>query len=210
MRSDAGETLPEDHVGEILIHSDCMLDSYHNNWEETQRSMVDGWFKTGDLGFFHDGELYVTGRSKEMLIIGGENIYPQDIEAILNAKDYLIPGRNVAFGVENPKTGTERLVILAETRPEHMHVDLVPLRTETPECARRLCVPDRAPASHDAVERHRRQDFPLPQQAGVSRRQVQPGVTSGGPYAAGGSDAGKPRRTIATSPARSPDRTIAR
>ena len=130
VRSDAGDTLPEDHVGEILIHSDCMLDSYHNNWEETQRSMADGWFKTGDLGFFHDGELYVTGRSKEMMIIGGENIYPQDIEAILNAKDYLIPGRNVAFGVENPKTGTERLVILAETRPEHMHADLVPLKTE--------------------------------------------------------------------------------
>ena len=130
VRSDGGAALPEDCVGEILIRSDCMLDSYHNNWEETQRSMVDGWFKTGDLGFFHDHELYVTGRSKEMLIIGGENIYPQDIEAILNGKDYLIPGRNVAFGVENPQTGTERLVILAETGPEHMHVDLVPLRIE--------------------------------------------------------------------------------
>jgi len=130
IRSDAGDVLPEDHVGEILIHSDCMLDSYHNNWEETQRAMLDGWFRTGDLGFFHDGELYVTGRSKEMLIIGGENIYPQDIESILNGKDYLIPGRNVAFGVENAKTGTERLVILAEARAEHLHVDLLPLRTE--------------------------------------------------------------------------------
>jgi fatty-acyl-CoA synthase len=130
IRSDAGEPLPEDHVGEILIRSDCMLDSYHNNWEETQRAMMDGWFRTGDLGFFHEGELYVTGRSKEMLIIGGENIYPQDIEAILNSKDYLIPGRNVAFGVENARTGTERLVILAEARAEHLHIDLLPLRTE--------------------------------------------------------------------------------
>lgn len=130
IRSETGETLPEDQVGEILIHSDCMLESYHNNWEETQRAMVDGWFRTGDLGFFHDGELYVTGRSKEMLIIGGENIYPQDIEAILNSKEFLIPGRNVAFGVENAKTGTERLVILAEARAEHMHEDLLPLRTE--------------------------------------------------------------------------------
>lgn len=130
IRSDAGDVLPDDRVGEILIHSDCMLDSYHNNWEETQRAIVDGWFKTGDLGFFHGGELYVTGRSKEMLIIGGENIYPQDIESILNGKDYLIPGRNVAFGVENAKTGTERLVILAEARAEHLHVDLLPLRTE--------------------------------------------------------------------------------
>jgi fatty-acyl-CoA synthase len=128
--SDAGEVLPPDHVGEILIHSDCMLDSYHNNWEETQQSFADGWFKTGDLGFFHDNELYVTGRSKDMIIVGGENIYPQDIEAILNAKDYLIPGRNVVFGVENPRTGTERVVILAEVRPEHANVDLLPLRTE--------------------------------------------------------------------------------
>jgi fatty-acyl-CoA synthase len=130
VRSDEGVALPEDHVGEILILSDCMLDSYHNNWEQTQQAMVDGWFKTGDLGFFHGGELYVTGRSKEMLIIGGENIYPQDIEVILNGKDYLIPGRNVAFGVEDPRTGTERLVILAETTPENMHVDLMPLRVE--------------------------------------------------------------------------------
>jgi fatty-acyl-CoA synthase len=130
IRSDDGTTLPEDYVGEILIRSNCMLDSYHNNWEITQIAVVDGWFKTGDLGFFHEGELYVTGRSKEMLIIGGENIYPQDIETILNAKPYLIPGRNVAFGVENEKTGTERLVILAEAAPEHLHTDLVPLRTE--------------------------------------------------------------------------------
>jgi acyl-CoA synthetase (AMP-forming)/AMP-acid ligase II len=130
IRTESGEALPDDHVGEIVIRSNCMLDSYHNNWEETQRAMAEGWFKTGDLGFFHDGELYVTGRSKEMLIIGGENIYPQDIEAILNSKEYLIPGRNVAFGVENPKTGTERLVILAEARSEHLHADLLPLRTE--------------------------------------------------------------------------------
>lgn len=130
IRTDDGVALPEDHVGEIVIHSDCMLDSYHNNWEQTQVAMAEGWFKTGDLGFFHDGELYVTGRSKELLIIGGENIYPQDIEALLNAKDYLIPGRNVAFGVENPRTGTEQLVILAEATPENMHVDLMPLRIE--------------------------------------------------------------------------------
>jgi acyl-CoA synthetase (AMP-forming)/AMP-acid ligase II len=122
--------LPDGRVGEVMIRSNCMLDSYHNNWEETQKAIIDGWFKTGDLGFLHEGELYITGRSKDMLIIGGENIYPQDIEAILNSKDYLIPGRNVVFGVENPKTGTERIVILAEATPEHLHVDLVPLRTE--------------------------------------------------------------------------------
>jgi acyl-CoA synthetase (AMP-forming)/AMP-acid ligase II len=127
-----GAPLPDGHVGEILIASDCMLDSYHNNWEETQRAFVDGWFKTGDLGFFHDGELFVTGRSKDMIIVGGENIYPQDIEAILNAKDYLVPGRNVVFGVEHEKTGTERVVVLAEASADvpHTSEDLVALSTE--------------------------------------------------------------------------------
>ena len=129
---DTGAALPEDHVGEILIKSDCMLDSYHNNWEATQRAFIDGWFKTGDLGFFHGGELYVTGRSKDMIIVGGENIYPQDIEAILNAKDFLVPGRNVVFGVEHEKTGTERVVVLAEANPDVPHTDdeLIALRTE--------------------------------------------------------------------------------
>jgi hypothetical protein len=90
IRSDAGETMPEDHVGEILIRSDCMLDSYHNNREETQRAMADGWFKTGDLGFLHHGELFVTGRSKEMLIIGGENIY-DTITQLLRAAGRRVP-----------------------------------------------------------------------------------------------------------------------
>ena len=91
---------------------------------------LDGWYLTGDYGYMADGEVYVAGRKKDLIIVGGKNIYPQDIEAILNGKDYLIPGRNVAFGVENEKTGTERLVILAEARSEHMHMDLLPLRTE--------------------------------------------------------------------------------
>ena len=132
MAPPAGAPLPAGPVGAVLLSSDCMLDSYHNNWEETQRAFVDGWFKTGDLGFFHDGELFVTGRSKDMIIVGGENIYPQDIEAILNAREYLVPGRNVVFGVEHEKAGTERVVVLAEASADVPHTsdDLVALGTE--------------------------------------------------------------------------------
>jgi fatty-acyl-CoA synthase len=122
--------LPDRSVGEIAIRSRSLFNGYYNNAEATASRVKDGWYISGDLGYRADGILYVTGRKSDLIIIGGENIYPQDIEAILNAKPYLIPGRNVAFGVENEKTGTERLVILAEAAPEHLHADLVPLRTE--------------------------------------------------------------------------------
>lgn len=128
--SETGGTLPPDAVGEILIRSNCMLEGYHNNKEETNRTMRNGWFRTGDLGFFHEGELYITGRIKDMIIVGGENIYPQDIELILNSCEYLLPGRNVAFGVEHSRTGTERIVVLAEVRSGQHVIDTIPLRTE--------------------------------------------------------------------------------
>ncbi len=128
--SEKGLTMPPDHVGEILIRSNCMLECYHNNPEETQHSKVDGWFKTGDLGFFHNGELFITGRNKDMIIVGGENIYPQDIELILNSEEFLIPGRNVVFGVVDKRTGTERIVVLAEVEPEHLNADTILLRTK--------------------------------------------------------------------------------
>jgi len=95
-----------------------MLEEYHNNPAETQAAFSEGWYKTGDLGFLHEGELFVTGRRKDMMIIGGVNIYPQDIELILNAEPYLIPGRNAVFGVKDERIGTERVVILAETKEE--------------------------------------------------------------------------------------------
>lgn len=124
-----GSALSEDMVGEVTIKSNCMLDCYHNNPEETAKAMSDGWFKTGDLGFFHDGELYITGRKKDMIIVGGENIYPQDIELILNDESYLIPGRNVVFGTEDERIGTEKIVILAELKEGVAPPDTTALRT---------------------------------------------------------------------------------
>ncbi len=78
--SDSGAVLSHGSVGEILIKSDCMFEGYYNRPDLTSEAIVDGWYHTGDLGFCLDGELYVVGRKKDLLIIGGENIYPQDIE----------------------------------------------------------------------------------------------------------------------------------
>lgn len=108
------QTLPQNHIGEIHIKSDCMLSEYHNNPQATAAAFHDGWFNTEDLGFLHNEELYITGRKKELIIVGGENIYPQDIEQILNSQQYFIPGRNVVFGVGDDRVGTEKIIAIAE------------------------------------------------------------------------------------------------
>jgi len=110
-----GETLPECQVGEIVISSPCLMTEYDANPEATAEAMVDDWFFTGDLGYVSDGEVYVTGRKKELIIIGGRNIYPQDIETAVSQLTEVISGRCVAFGIPDEVSGTERLIILAES-----------------------------------------------------------------------------------------------
>jgi fatty-acyl-CoA synthase len=121
--------LPENNIGEIFIKSDCMLDEYHNNKKATEESFFEGWFNTGDLGFIHDGELYITGRKKELIILGGENIYPQDIEQIINNSEYFIPGRNVVFGITDKGRGTEKIIALAEVSiDEYENINILGLK----------------------------------------------------------------------------------
>lgn len=130
VEDEKGQNVGEDRVGEVWIQSDCMLDCYHNNPEETAKAIREGWFNTGDLGFLHKAELYVTGRKKDIIIVGGENIYPQDIELILNDEPYLAPGRNAVFGVDDERIGTERIVILAEAKEGFEKTDSTLLKTK--------------------------------------------------------------------------------
>lgn len=115
--SDEGKELPERHLGEIVIKSNCMLTEYYLRPDETKNSFIDGWFKTGDLGYFADEELYISGRKKDLIIVGGKNIYPQDIESIVMEVDGVHPGRAVAFGIMNEDKGTEDVVVIAEIEP---------------------------------------------------------------------------------------------
>lgn len=112
--SDAGETLSLLHVGEILLKSDSLFDGYYNRPDLTAQVLIDGWYHTGDLGFFHKDELFVVGRKKDLLIIGGENIYPQDVEEIVCAHSAIHDGRAVALGIFNPALGTQDLAVVAE------------------------------------------------------------------------------------------------
>lgn len=104
--------LAERQVGEIEIISDCLLTGYYNRPD--LQPFQDGWYQTGDRGYVADGELYVIGRSKDLIINAGKNIYPQDIEAIVNNIPGVHPGRVVAFGVPDKREGTELVVVVAE------------------------------------------------------------------------------------------------
>lgn len=106
--------LPERHVGEVALRSDCMLSGYYRRPDATAQAMQDGWYFTGDLGYMADGELYITGRKKDLIIVGGKNIYPQDIENAINDIEGVHPGRTVAFGVPNEDLGTEDIAIVCE------------------------------------------------------------------------------------------------
>jgi acyl-CoA synthetase (AMP-forming)/AMP-acid ligase II len=115
-----GATLPERRVGEVAITSDCLLTGYYNRPD--LQPFRDGWYQTGDRGYIADGELYVIGRSKDLIINAGKNIYPQDIEAIVNTIPGVHTGRVVAFGVPDQREGTELVVIVAEVTGENVGV----------------------------------------------------------------------------------------
>ncbi len=109
-----GADLPDRVVGEIAIQSSYMLTGYYHRPDLTRQAFIDGWYLTGDLGYTVAGELYVTGRKKDLIIVGGKNIYPQDIERLASEAPGVHPGRVVAFGVYSEDLGTEEVVLLAE------------------------------------------------------------------------------------------------
>jgi acyl-CoA synthetase (AMP-forming)/AMP-acid ligase II len=113
--NDEGDDLPDRHIGEIAIKGSCLLSGYFNRPDLTEKAFLDDWYRTGDLGYLAEGELFVTGRQKEIIIVGGKNIHPQDLEEIVNEIEGVYPGRVVAFGVFNDDIGTEDIVIVAET-----------------------------------------------------------------------------------------------
>ena len=111
---DQGRDLPNRRVGQLALRSDCMLTGYYNRPDLTASALRDGWYLTGDLGYLAGGEVYVTGRMKDLIIVGGKNVHPQDLETLAGEVPGVHPGRVVAFGVFNPQAGTEEVAIVAE------------------------------------------------------------------------------------------------
>jgi fatty-acyl-CoA synthase len=110
--------LDDGHAGEIAIRSDSMLTGYFNRPDADRRAFHDGWYLTGDIGFLIDGELYVVGRKKDLIIVGGKNVYPQDLEALSYEVPGVHAGRSVAFGIFSEANGTEEVFLIAEVDSE--------------------------------------------------------------------------------------------
>jgi acyl-CoA synthetase (AMP-forming)/AMP-acid ligase II len=109
-----GNTLPDRVIGEIAIQSDCMLTGYFNRPDVTEKAFREGWYLTGDYGYTLNGEVFVAGRKKDMIIVGGKNVYPQDLETLAYEVPGIHAGRAVAFGIDDERSGTEEVVIVAE------------------------------------------------------------------------------------------------
>ncbi|APT58124.1 hypothetical protein RGI145_14410 [Roseomonas gilardii] len=108
-------------LGEVLIVSDCLFDGYLGEPALSEERFVDGWLRTRDLGFLHDGELYVLGRLDDVLIYRGRNLVAPDLEAALAAVPAVKPGRAVVFSIPDERIGSDQIVVLyeaAEGEPE--------------------------------------------------------------------------------------------
>jgi 1-acyl-sn-glycerol-3-phosphate acyltransferase len=113
----SGETLPERVVGSLLFRGPSMTAGYYRNEEATAAILRPGGFlDSGDLAYFADGELYIAGRLKDLIIRGGRNLVAAEIEEAASEAEGVRKGCVAAFGVTDPQGGTEQVVIVAETK----------------------------------------------------------------------------------------------
>ncbi len=112
---EARRDLPPGKVGEIAISSVSRFGGYRNYPEKTAEALQDGWYFSGDLGFVHQDEHYVIGRRKDLVIVAGNNVFPEDVEDAVGRVPGILPGRVVAFGADDERSGTEILCVVAET-----------------------------------------------------------------------------------------------
>ncbi len=112
----SGSELPERREGRLQFRGPSATAGYWRNPEANARLFCDGWLDTGDYAYLAGGELYLTGRAKDIVIKAGRNIYPQEVEEAVGRIDGVRPGCVAVFGSPDPASGTERLVIAAETR----------------------------------------------------------------------------------------------
>lgn len=116
IRDDRGDAVPEGHVGEVVVRSASVMTGYFRDAAATAEVLSGGWLNTGDLGYLKAGMLYITGRSKDLVIRAGRNYYPQDIEAAVTDVKGVRAGRVVAFSVPaDDYSDDEEVVVLAET-----------------------------------------------------------------------------------------------
>ena len=122
--AETGAFIDEDgREGEICTRGPSITPGYFDNADATAAAWRGGWLHTGDLGYLKDGELYVTGRLKDLLIINGRNLHPQSIEWVVQELDGVRKGNVVAFSV--PGESTEQVIVALERKGDGSIDELV-------------------------------------------------------------------------------------
>jgi len=174
VRDGSGKVVPERHIGVIHVRAPSVMSGYFNEPEITAQTLSpDGWLNTGDIGYQTSAGLYITGRKKDLIIINGRNIWPQDLEQIVEQQPEFRPGDALAFAVTG-MDGSETVVMVAQSREKDSerlaelgkrlkgliltemgvdcHIELVPLHTLPRTSSGKL---SRSKARLNYIEAHR-------------------------------------------------------
>jgi fatty-acyl-CoA synthase len=135
---DTHEEVPERHVGELLLRGTSVTPGYYKRPDATAALFADGWLCTGDLAYLLGGELVMCGRIKDVIIVGGRNVFPEDIERAVGPLDGVRAGNVIALGVEGYK-GKESVVVVAEVRLTETSGDLGDVRAHIHERTLDVC-----------------------------------------------------------------------
>lgn len=122
---ESGERRSEREVGELELRGTSVTPGYWQRPDATAATMHDGWLRTGDLGYLVDDQVIVCGRIKDVIIVGGRNVFPEEVERAAATVDGVRAGNVIAFGTEG-RRGREGIVVVAETKADDPH----PLREQ--------------------------------------------------------------------------------
>jgi 1-acyl-sn-glycerol-3-phosphate acyltransferase len=113
---DSGQEATNRSTGEVQFKGPGVTSGYYRNAQATKRLFDGGWARSGDRGYIADGELYITGRDKDVIIRAGRNLYPYELEQAVGEIDGVRRGCVAVLGSEDRVSGTEAVVVVAETR----------------------------------------------------------------------------------------------
>jgi fatty-acyl-CoA synthase len=117
VRDEQGKVLPERHNGTVFVRGPSVMKGYFNDADRTAECLSnDGWLNTGDLGYRRGNSLVLTGREKDLIIVRGRNIWPQDVEYIAEQRPEVRSGDAVAFAVQGGPAGEDHAVVLVQSR----------------------------------------------------------------------------------------------
>lgn len=126
VRDESGRSLPDRQVGTVFLRGPSIMSGYLNEPKITWKTLSgDGWLNTGDLGYMIEGRLVITGRAKDLIIVNGRNVWPQDLEYIAESQDGIRSGDALAFSVPGDAGEFAVVVVQCRERDQQARIDLI-------------------------------------------------------------------------------------